>query len=81
MSNFHYIFALSGEVELSYGFDGRGRIVTGGKEEAFGEPFTEGDVIGCYAVSFKMNYIELISRIRLEYACRGVQCLSLMIKP
>uniref|UniRef100_A0A8C2GH05 Si:ch211-107m4.1 n=1 Tax=Cyprinus carpio TaxID=7962 RepID=A0A8C2GH05_CYPCA len=40
---------LSGEVELSYGFDGRGRIVTGGKEEAFGEPFTEGDVIGCYA--------------------------------
>lgn len=38
-----------GEVELSYGFDGRGRIVTGGKEEAFGEPFTEGDVIGCYA--------------------------------
>ncbi|XP_067314074.1 heterogeneous nuclear ribonucleoprotein U-like protein 2 isoform X2 [Pseudorasbora parva] len=39
-----------GELELSYGFDGRGRIVTGGKEEAFGEPFTEGDVIGCYAV-------------------------------
>ncbi|XP_016336671.1 heterogeneous nuclear ribonucleoprotein U-like protein 2 isoform X1 [Sinocyclocheilus anshuiensis] len=38
-----------GEVELSYGFDGRGRIVTGAKEEAFGEPFTEGDVIGCYA--------------------------------
>ncbi|XP_067314073.1 heterogeneous nuclear ribonucleoprotein U-like protein 2 isoform X1 [Pseudorasbora parva] len=38
-----------GELELSYGFDGRGRIVTGGKEEAFGEPFTEGDVIGCYA--------------------------------
>lgn len=48
----------SGEVELSYGFDGRGRIVTGGKEEAFGEPFTEGDVIGCYAVSFKSNCTE-----------------------
>lgn len=38
-----------GEVELSFGFDGRGSIVTGGKEESFGEPFTEGDVIGCYA--------------------------------
>ncbi|XP_043089136.1 heterogeneous nuclear ribonucleoprotein U-like protein 2 isoform X2 [Puntigrus tetrazona] len=39
-----------GEVERSYGFDGRGKKVTGGREEAFGEPFTEGDVIGCYAV-------------------------------
>ncbi|XP_043089135.1 heterogeneous nuclear ribonucleoprotein U-like protein 2 isoform X1 [Puntigrus tetrazona] len=38
-----------GEVERSYGFDGRGKKVTGGREEAFGEPFTEGDVIGCYA--------------------------------
>ncbi|KAJ8338015.1 hypothetical protein SKAU_G00369810 [Synaphobranchus kaupii] len=40
-----------GEVELSYGYDGRGRKVTGGKEEEFGEPFSEGDVIGCYATS------------------------------
>ncbi|XP_052010788.1 heterogeneous nuclear ribonucleoprotein U-like protein 2 [Xyrauchen texanus] len=38
-----------GEVKLSYGFDGRGRIVTGGKEEEFGEPFSEGDVISCFA--------------------------------
>lgn len=43
----------SGEVERSYGFDGRGRIVTGGKEEVFAESFTEGDVIGCYAVRFR----------------------------
>ncbi|TRY98756.1 hypothetical protein DNTS_025494 [Danionella cerebrum] len=46
---FEVKFSLSGEVEMSYGFDGRGRKVTGGKEEAFGELFTEGDIIGCYA--------------------------------
>ncbi|KAF7702319.1 heterogeneous nuclear ribonucleoprotein U-like protein 2 [Silurus meridionalis] len=38
-----------GEEELSYGFDGAGTTVTGGKMEEFGEPFSEGDVIGCYA--------------------------------
>ncbi|KAJ8246961.1 hypothetical protein GJAV_G00257210 [Gymnothorax javanicus] len=40
-----------GEDELSYGYDGRGKKVTGGKEEEFGESFSEGDVIGCYASS------------------------------
>ncbi|XP_065122621.1 heterogeneous nuclear ribonucleoprotein U-like protein 2 isoform X1 [Paramisgurnus dabryanus] len=38
-----------GEVELSYGLDGRGKIVTKGQEEEFGEPFSEGDIIGCFA--------------------------------
>lgn len=38
-----------GEKELSFGFDGAGKAVTGGKMEEFGEPFSEGDVIGCYA--------------------------------
>ncbi|XP_036431535.1 heterogeneous nuclear ribonucleoprotein U-like protein 2 [Colossoma macropomum] len=38
-----------GEEELSFGFDGAGRAVTAGKAEEFGEPFSEGDVIGCYA--------------------------------
>ncbi|KAB5565460.1 hypothetical protein PHYPO_G00241820 [Pangasianodon hypophthalmus] len=38
-----------GEEELSFGFDGAGKAVTGGKLEKFGEPFSEGDVIGCYA--------------------------------
>ncbi|XP_060771191.1 heterogeneous nuclear ribonucleoprotein U-like protein 2 isoform X2 [Neoarius graeffei] len=38
-----------GEEELSFGFDGAGKAVTGGKMEEFGEPFGEGDVIGCYA--------------------------------
>ncbi|KAJ8282816.1 hypothetical protein COCON_G00053350 [Conger conger] len=40
-----------GEVELSYGYDGRGKKVTGGKEEEFGESFSVDDVIGCYASS------------------------------
>lgn len=40
----------SGEEELSFGLDGAGRAVTGGNEDTFGEPFSEGDVIGCYAV-------------------------------
>lgn len=41
---------VSGEEELSFGFDGAGKAVTGGKMEDFGEPFSEDDVIGCYAV-------------------------------
>lgn len=44
---------VSGEEELSFGFDGAGKAVTGGKMEEFGEPFGEGDVIGCYAVCCK----------------------------
>lgn len=33
--------------------------MSSGKEEEFGEPFTEGDIIGCYAVSdiFKSSSI------------------------
>lgn len=42
----------TGEDDLSFAYDGRGIIVTGGKEEDFQESFTEGDIIGCYAVSF-----------------------------
>ncbi|KAK3526697.1 hypothetical protein QTP70_032082 [Hemibagrus guttatus] len=38
-----------GEEELSFGFDEAGKAVTGGKMEDFGKPFSEGDVIGCYA--------------------------------
>ncbi|NWZ30387.1 HNRL2 protein, partial [Asarcornis scutulata] len=38
-----------GEDELSYGYDSRGLKVTSGRFEAFGQPFGESDVIGCYA--------------------------------
>lgn len=41
----------SGEDELSFCYDGRGKKVSDRKEENFGEPFSEGDIIGCYAVS------------------------------
>ncbi|KAK1154997.1 heterogeneous nuclear ribonucleoprotein U-like protein 2 [Acipenser oxyrinchus oxyrinchus] len=47
-----------GEDELSFGFDGRGKKVGGGQIEDFGEPFTENDVIGCYA-SFEPSAVEL----------------------
>ncbi|XP_013861093.1 heterogeneous nuclear ribonucleoprotein U-like protein 2 [Austrofundulus limnaeus] len=40
---------LLGEDELSFAYDGRGKKVCGGKEEEYGEPFSEGDIIGCYA--------------------------------
>ncbi|XP_078144015.1 heterogeneous nuclear ribonucleoprotein U-like protein 2 [Centroberyx gerrardi] len=40
---------LLGEDECSYAYDGRGKKVSGGEEEEFGEPFSEGDIIGCYA--------------------------------
>ncbi|XP_058877045.1 heterogeneous nuclear ribonucleoprotein U-like protein 1, partial [Acipenser ruthenus] len=47
-----------GEDELSFGFDGRGKKVGCGQIEDFGEPFTENDVIGCYA-SFEPDAVEL----------------------
>lgn len=65
-----------GEVELSYGYDGRGKKVTGGKEEEFGEPFSEGDVIGCYAsfcdsqvtLSFHKNGSEVGTAFTVSHA-------------
>lgn len=41
----------SGEEEFSFAYDRHGKKVSAGKEEEFGEPFSEGDIIGCYAVS------------------------------
>lgn len=41
-----------GEDELSFAYDGRGKKVSGGTEEEFGEPFSVGDIIGCYAVRY-----------------------------
>ncbi|XP_057706776.1 heterogeneous nuclear ribonucleoprotein U-like protein 2 isoform X2 [Corythoichthys intestinalis] len=38
-----------GQEEFSFAYDRRARKVTCGKEEEFGEPFCEGDIIGCYA--------------------------------
>ncbi|XP_077387831.1 heterogeneous nuclear ribonucleoprotein U-like protein 1 [Festucalex cinctus] len=40
---------LLGEEAFSFAYDGRARKVTCGREEEFGEPFCEGDIIGCYA--------------------------------
>lgn len=40
-----------GEDDFSFAYDGRGKKVSGGKDEVFGELFSEGDIIGCYAVS------------------------------
>ncbi|MGH0189743.1 UNVERIFIED_CONTAM: hypothetical protein FKN15_038150 [Acipenser sinensis] len=50
-----------GEDELSFGFDGRGKKVGCGQISDFGEPFTESDVIGCYA-SFEPDAVELSFR-------------------
>ncbi|XP_077466101.1 heterogeneous nuclear ribonucleoprotein U-like protein 2 isoform X2 [Stigmatopora argus] len=40
---------LLGEEEFSFAYDRRARKVTCGREEEYGEPFCEGDIIGCYA--------------------------------
>lgn len=42
---------ISGEDELSFAYDGRGKKVSDGTQEEYGEPLSEGDIIGCYAVS------------------------------
>ncbi|XP_069026813.1 heterogeneous nuclear ribonucleoprotein U-like protein 2 [Embiotoca jacksoni] len=50
---------LLGEDELSFAYDGCGKKVSGGKEEEFGEPFSEGDIIGCYASFSADGAVEL----------------------
>ncbi|XP_048087102.1 heterogeneous nuclear ribonucleoprotein U-like protein 1 [Alosa alosa] len=64
-----------GETELSYAFDSRGRKVTQGREIDFGETFSEGDIISCYAwisdteeseLSFYKNGLSLGVAFRLE---------------
>ncbi|KAG7220988.1 hypothetical protein INR49_017719 [Caranx melampygus] len=40
---------LLGQDELSFAYDGCGKKVSAGKEVEFGVPFSEGDIIGCYA--------------------------------
>ncbi|KAJ3587543.1 hypothetical protein NHX12_011140 [Muraenolepis orangiensis] len=37
-----------GEAEWSFAYDGCGRKVSGGQAEEFGEPLSDGDIIGCY---------------------------------
>ncbi|XP_072524375.1 heterogeneous nuclear ribonucleoprotein U-like protein 2 [Salminus brasiliensis] len=49
-----------GEEELSFGLDGVGKAVTEGKAKEFGEPFSEGDVIGCYAFISEGGEAELL---------------------
>ncbi|XP_063351787.1 heterogeneous nuclear ribonucleoprotein U-like protein 2 [Pelmatolapia mariae] len=50
---------LLGEDELSFCYDGRGKKVSDRKEENFGEPFSEGDIIGCYASFSSDGAVEL----------------------
>uniref|UniRef100_UPI0037E7FBAB heterogeneous nuclear ribonucleoprotein U-like protein 2 n=1 Tax=Semicossyphus pulcher TaxID=241346 RepID=UPI0037E7FBAB len=50
---------LLGEDEVSFAYDGCGRKVSGGKEEDFGEPSSEGDIIGCYASFSTDGAVEL----------------------
>ncbi|XP_037635983.1 heterogeneous nuclear ribonucleoprotein U-like protein 2 isoform X2 [Sebastes umbrosus] len=50
---------LLGEDDFSFAYDGRGKKVSGGKEEVFGELFSEGDIIGCYASFSTDGAVEL----------------------
>ncbi|XP_030595167.1 heterogeneous nuclear ribonucleoprotein U-like protein 2 isoform X2 [Archocentrus centrarchus] len=50
---------LLGEDKLSFAYDGRGKKVSAGQEEEFGEPFSEGDIIGCYASFSSDSAVEL----------------------
>ena len=62
---------IPGEDELSFAYDGRSKKVSSGKEEEFGESFSEGDIIGCYAVSFTFLFFfslySLGSRYRMSF--------------
>ncbi|XP_054648112.1 heterogeneous nuclear ribonucleoprotein U-like protein 2 [Dunckerocampus dactyliophorus] len=45
---------LLGEEAFSFAYDGRARKVSGGVEDNYGETFSEGDIVGCYA-TFSAN--------------------------
>nr|XP_057916022.1 heterogeneous nuclear ribonucleoprotein U-like protein 2 [Doryrhamphus excisus] len=45
---------LLGEEAVSFAYDGRARKVSGGVEDDYGETFSQGDIIGCYA-AFSAN--------------------------
>lgn len=59
---------IPGEDELSFAYDGRGKKVSSRKEEEFGEPFSDGDIIGCYAVSdtflFNSSFIHILETLQ-----------------
>lgn len=58
---------ITGEDEGSFAYDGCGKRVSGGTEEEFGEPFSVGDIIGCYAVSdtfFFKSFLFCLVRVR-----------------
>lgn len=59
---------IPGEDELSFAYDGRGKKVSGGKEEAFGELLSEGDIVGCYAVSdtFLIGFFKILTPVLLS---------------
>ncbi|XP_014839132.1 PREDICTED: heterogeneous nuclear ribonucleoprotein U-like protein 2 [Poecilia mexicana] len=50
---------LLGEDEFSFAYDGRGKKVSDGTQEEYGEPFSEGDIIGCYAAFSADGAVEL----------------------
>ncbi|KAJ4945453.1 hypothetical protein JOQ06_023138 [Pogonophryne albipinna] len=50
---------LLGVDELSFAYDARGKKVSGAKEEEFGEPFSVGDIVGCYASFSSDGAVEL----------------------
>ncbi|XP_054890604.1 heterogeneous nuclear ribonucleoprotein U-like protein 2 isoform X2 [Poeciliopsis prolifica] len=50
---------LLGEDKLSFAYDGRGKKVSDGTQEEYGEPLSEGDIIGCYAAFSANGAVEL----------------------
>ncbi|XP_008418688.1 heterogeneous nuclear ribonucleoprotein U-like protein 2 [Poecilia reticulata] len=50
---------LLGEDEFSFAYDGRGKKVSDGTQEEYGEPVSEGDIIGCYAAFSADGAVEL----------------------
>lgn len=58
---FYFLLACftPGEDKLSFAYDGRGKKVSGGKEEEFGETLSEGDIVGCYSVSSNFLFLHL----------------------
>uniref|UniRef100_A0A672H0J2 B30.2/SPRY domain-containing protein n=1 Tax=Salarias fasciatus TaxID=181472 RepID=A0A672H0J2_SALFA len=53
-TNRYVSISITGKDELSFSYDGCGQKVSAGRGEQFGESFSEGDIIGCFA-SFSID--------------------------
>lgn len=70
---------MPGRDEDSFAYDGRGIKVSGGTEQEFGEPFSVGDIIGCYTVSHMLNLLLSQQNVGIRMFLIQVVCVLVFL--